>query len=386
MLHDNRAREHLNHKGKFYSSYLFVYSVTYRAGVWLRGDAVEVVVTLHTCTRSRSRIVRIFRSNLVRAQMSRRYSRRVVIVPCSRGGSVELDVTYTNDPAEIAEWLAVYAPPAESYGVHGHSGAGAHAGSSRPPAGRAYGLDAEWRPVYVSGEEVHVSVLQICSGDSVLVVQINDMYDIYNDGGLGDFLSRPSNTFVGMGTAMDLPLIYAAVPTANAGYGMKPQLVDLKRYGQQRGVNESGGLSGLAGYLLGVKDWKERRVQMSDWSAAPLTSAQVAYAATDAWTSLACYYELSSMGVPAVSSGPGAAGSGRSSVMTMDEFHAEIWSVFGGRLYDGVQASEVGSAIPRATWPAGYNNKNKKGAIKLLAEAIGLRVEVDFHGHPVVFG
>jgi hypothetical protein len=50
-----------------------------------------------------------------------------------------------------------------------------------------------------------------------------------------------------------------------------------------------------AGLLLtttGLVLEKQRRLQMSDWSRTPLTQAQQAYAAADAWASLACAASL----------------------------------------------------------------------------------------------
>jgi 3'-5' exonuclease len=58
--------------------------------------------------------------------------------------------------------------------------------------------------------------------------------------------------------------------------------------------NNSVGLKTLAAEILGVRLVKSTRLAASDWSRLPLTPAQIAYSARDAWTSAAIVAELTS--------------------------------------------------------------------------------------------
>ena len=184
-------------------------------------------------------------------------------------------ITYTCQEATAHAWLQAHVPPGSTTHV---------------------GVDAEWRPVFRPGAVSTLAALQVATPRAALVVQLNALWRASPSapaaGALVRFLES-GVVFCGMGVHGDLQKVHELL---SGGSAARPSFrtVDLKRYGQDRGVNVPGGLAGLAAHVVeGVHRWKSRKLQMSNWAAYPLTPAQLRYAAMDAWASLACWEALS---------------------------------------------------------------------------------------------
>lgn len=129
------------------------------------------------------------------------------------------------------------------------------------------------------------ATVQLSTLDAALVVQ----------------LTRPT----GIPSQACSPILEAVLKDENfvkAGVGCDQDMLDLHRWcngalearsrfelGAIRTTNSKGslGLKALAKSILGVDLMKSRRLAMSDWSQVPLTDAQLAYCARDAWAGAA---------------------------------------------------------------------------------------------------
>ena len=155
-----------------------------------------------------------------------------------------------------------------------------------------------------------LSTIQLATRDAVLVYQASAAVAAPRgspaSGSLAALLASTTHAFVGMGIAQDFKLVAGSAARATGGGASAsaaappPQrLVELKKMGAERGVVVPGGLLGLAEALLGLPKWKSKRLQMSNWAAAPLSAAQIRYAAMDAHAGLACYDALLARPPPA---------------------------------------------------------------------------------------
>ncbi|CAE7872797.1 RH56 [Symbiodinium microadriaticum] len=96
-----------------------------------------------------------------------------------------------------------------------------------------------------------------------------------------DFLKQDGLQILGFGGRHDLRMV-AKVPAFRMAADLQPQFRDVQRgHGPKKKLP---GLSKLAQKILGKP--LDKSLQVSDWSARPLTAAQLEYAALDAWVLL----------------------------------------------------------------------------------------------------
>lgn len=254
-----------------------------------------------------------------------------------------LEFTYTASEESVAVWLAshVLPPPSPDHEV-------------------VLGFDAEWRPVHAPGVREVPSVLQLATPTAALVVQLNALafapcgspahgcleallgcrWATVAGMGIGNDVERVGEALAGYRAAAGAPPAACppppplaltagagawegagagggagaapptptplAAPAGCAGGGARP--LELKTFGQARGVDVPGGLEALTLAVAPggeVAPWKVRSIQVSDWEAWPLDEPHVRYAAVDAWASLLCFMRLA--GRPVV---PAATGGG----------------------------------------------------------------------------
>lgn len=198
---------------------------------------------------------------------------------------------------------------------------------------RHVALDVEWRPVTSRADVPHCALLQVAVARRVFLIDLlvplsradAPRSDGDGDGaGAGNLVQRarenercPSGDWrrseywrtlnasllalfrsdqcvkLGYGFASDLNRLQASHPRLPC-FRVITELVDLDRVAAAGfGLSHKrlrGGLSGLAATFLGLA--LDKRAQVSDWSARPLSAAQAEYAALDAWVQLPLYREM----------------------------------------------------------------------------------------------
>jgi hypothetical protein len=230
-----------------------------------------------------------------------------------------LTFVYTNQEAVAHEWIVRHilgGEEAESAAAAPSSAAAAAAASSSSSASASarivspvVGFDAEWKPTFQKGQVPRIGTIQLgTERGGALVVQINALIPAPAGtpaaGCLGRLLDDPRLTFVGMGIAQDFNKVRAEAKKAGGstafaavgglGGGRGASLCDLKTFGTERGVSVKGGLLGLAQHVdPAMAKWKSNRLQTSDWSAFPLSEAQVRYAGMDAVAAAVAHTRLS---------------------------------------------------------------------------------------------
>ncbi len=145
---------------------------------------------------------------------------------------------------------------------------------------RLLGFDTETRPSFKKGRQNRISILQLATRFHAFLFRVASV-------GLPDEIIRlfEDRDIIKVGAAvhddlLELQKIRSFTP---AGF------LDLQKYVGAFGI-ESKGLSKMAGIVLGFRISKSQ--QVSNWEAYPLTDAQKAYAATDAWVCCRIYEEL----------------------------------------------------------------------------------------------
>eukprot|EP00249_Psilotum_nudum_P015431 c25324_g1_i1 orf=410-1306(-) len=153
--------------------------------------------------------------------------------------------------------------------------------------GKHFGLDVEWRPNFVKGQENKIALLQICGKNDCLIIQMLFLETIPKE--LEGFLTNGQNTFVGVGIGPDTiklnhdyGLVCAKVVELTTLAAEQLKRVDLKCTSLKQLVQE----------VLGFEIKKPRRITMSNWSKRFMDSAQVEYAAIDAWAASAIFHQL----------------------------------------------------------------------------------------------
>lgn len=243
-------------------------------------------------------------------------------------------ILYTNDEVEVHKWIVLNIAGGKGY----------------------VGFDAEWRPTFKKGDKPQLGTLQFATVDAALVVQVN----AYRFAPRGHpavgclqllILTNPSIVLLGMSVQEDLSKAIEYLQTRQAYVqtpGTTAGTLELKTYGQARGINVPGGLlaitlllggggsgggsggeddaaadtgsgaaaSASAGPRAEVVKWKSNKLQMSNWCKWPLEGKCIRYAACDAWAAAFCYSKLVTMPIvapplplaPAAQSSKGGAG------------------------------------------------------------------------------
>lgn len=145
---------------------------------------------------------------------------------------------------------------------------------------RYLGFDTETRPSFKKGEMNRVSLLQISTSDEAFLFRLNKT-------GMTTSLIRlfenKSILKIGVGIRDDLRGLNKLARFKPGGF------VELQDMVKAFGIDIFS-LKGLAALVLNVRVSKRQR--LSNWEAEELTTAQIDYAATDAWIALRIFNEL----------------------------------------------------------------------------------------------
>jgi hypothetical protein len=142
------------------------------------------------------------------------------------------------------------------------------------------GFDTETRPAFRKGEKYLPSIVQVATTNAVYIFPL-----IYQPTHqlLAQMLESPHIVKAGVAVTADLVGLKDV-------FRFKEQcIVDLGLLARSRGYKQTG-LRNQAGMILGFRISKGQ--QLSDWSAPQLTTAQLTYAATDAWVGLELFFAL----------------------------------------------------------------------------------------------
>ena len=151
--------------------------------------------------------------------------------------------------------------------------------------GGVTGLDTETRPAFRKGESHLPCLVQVATAQAVYLFPLrrNDSFPV-----LAGLLESASVVKAGIGLAFDLRQLKLVFPFTECN------VVDLGAVARRARL-EQAGVRNLAGIVLGYRIPKGNRT--SNWAVQRLTSAQIAYAATDAWVCRELYLEFENLGL-----------------------------------------------------------------------------------------
>lgn len=144
----------------------------------------------------------------------------------------------------------------------------------------AIGFDTETRPSFKAGVSNKVALLQLSSHEYCFLFRLSKMR---LDKAIIKVLESRKIAKVGAAIRDDLRALQTLRHFKPDGF------VDLQTYAAGWGIEEKS-VRKMAGIVLGHKVSKAQR--LSNWEASELTSAQISYAATDAWVCLEIYDRL----------------------------------------------------------------------------------------------
>ena len=146
------------------------------------------------------------------------------------------------------------------------------------------GFDTETRPAFRKGESYLPSIAQVATARAVYVFALREA-DVH--AGLAEMLTSSDITKVGVALAYDLSTLKQHFDFA------EQRVVDLGHVARRNGCRQTG-VRNLAGLFLGFRIPKG--ASTSNWAAPKLTSAQITYAATDAWICRELYLKFEADG------------------------------------------------------------------------------------------
>jgi ribonuclease D len=142
------------------------------------------------------------------------------------------------------------------------------------------GFDTETRPSFKKGIKNKVALLQLSTDNQAFLFRLNKT-GLPKE--LAGILANPDIIKVGVAIKDDLNDLKRLAKFTPAGF------VELQEKVKDYEI-ENFGLKKLAGLLLGFRISKAQ--QTSNWEAETLNTAQIKYAATDAWVALKIYKQL----------------------------------------------------------------------------------------------
>ena len=145
------------------------------------------------------------------------------------------------------------------------------------------GFDTETKPVFVSGHQNKVALMQIALPDKVFLIRINKT-GVEEE--ILDFLENENILKAGVALRDDIKALQRLKKFTPKG------VVELADMARKAGLMEEG-VKKLTGLLLGFR--VSKTAQTSNWEAAALNEKQISYAATDAWVCLEIYKKLKSV-------------------------------------------------------------------------------------------
>ena len=145
---------------------------------------------------------------------------------------------------------------------------------------KVLGFDTETRPAYKKGESYLPSLIQLASSSEVYIFQLRHI-KLYKP--LAGILADKKVLKIGVAVNDDINKLNDLLHFEPSGF------IELAGLAVRAGIKNAG-LRGLAALLLGFRISKQ--MQCSRWDVLKLTSAQIAYAATDAWICRDIYLAL----------------------------------------------------------------------------------------------
>lgn len=145
------------------------------------------------------------------------------------------------------------------------------------------GFDTETRPAFRKGERYDPSLVQVATARAVYLFQLRRV-DVIP--ALAELLSEPRVVKAGVAVGRDIGDLKQVFAFA------EKNVIDLGVIARRRGLEQTG-VRNLAGIFLSCRVAKGSRT--SNWAAATLSPAQIAYAATDAWICRELYLRFESL-------------------------------------------------------------------------------------------
>ncbi len=146
------------------------------------------------------------------------------------------------------------------------------------------GFDTESRPTFVrhqASDGPHI--VQLATADAGYVFGLRDSHCILR---VGQLLAAPDILKVGFGLGDDRKRIMAKL-------GIEPEgVVDLNDVFHQRGWRRDIGVKAAVAVSYGKRFIKSKKAATSNWACAQLSTAQLIYAANDAWAALRVYQAI----------------------------------------------------------------------------------------------
>lgn len=144
------------------------------------------------------------------------------------------------------------------------------------------GFDLEWRPNFQKGSDNKTALLQLCTDNGCLIIQM--LFLDFIPEALVRFLKDPGVKLVGVGIDQD-------VTKLRNDYGLECggqlELGTLAVKRLERQELKQGGLKGLAMEILGLSLLKPKKISTSNWACRTLREGQIRYACIDAYVSFA---------------------------------------------------------------------------------------------------
>lgn len=150
---------------------------------------------------------------------------------------------------------------------------------------RVIGFDTETRPAFRKGESYLPSIAQVATAETVHIFPLRypDTHRL-----LAELLASADIVKAGVALANDLRTLKQRFDFSER------RVVDLGVVAKRNGYAQSG-VRNLAGLALGFRIVKGAKT--TNWAAAQLSPAQIAYAATDAWVCRELFLRFESSGL-----------------------------------------------------------------------------------------
>ena len=147
------------------------------------------------------------------------------------------------------------------------------------------GFDTETRPAFTKGESYPPALVQAATANVVYLFQLrrNEVFPV-----VAGMLEAARIVKTGVSVSRDLRDLKAVLPFE------QQNVLDLEGVARRGGLKQTG-VRNLAGMLLGFRIPKGNTT--SNWAAPKLTSAQITYAATDAWACRELYLRFETLGL-----------------------------------------------------------------------------------------
>lgn len=147
------------------------------------------------------------------------------------------------------------------------------------------GFDTESRPVFKRGDNYPPALLQLAGAEKVWLFQLQRLTRLE---ALFAVLADPAKIKAGVAIRDDIKKLNEILPFKAESF------LELADFTQKAGIVNTG-LRSLAAIFLHYR--VSKGAQVSNWSRAQLSSAQIQYAATDAWVSRQLFLRLQEVGL-----------------------------------------------------------------------------------------